>query len=97
MSRFRSLSDLPPEVLPDLVLPEGITFPLLYVVLYRVGNVSRFEWQRTEAMTSTEVVLAHKAIEQLGYPCSIESFWSSLAIGLPTAFDPEFPNITEWH
>lgn len=62
-----------------------------FCVVYRTGTQDRFEWKRTGALTLAQATDVAATLAQNGLPYSVENYLSSIAVGLPRTFSPDFP------
>lgn len=85
------------EPTPDVAYQIGPALPDLRCIVYRTGGTSNFKWHRTLAMTPDEAEQCFESVSHQGYACHIENFFSSIAVGLPETFSPDFPLIQEWN
>lgn len=67
----------------------------IWCVIYRVGGTDNFQWHRSSAMTREEAENAKIDTMRFGYPCFIENFSRSCAIGLPEGYD--YPTFKKQH
>ena len=69
---------------------------VLHCLIYRSGGTENFVWHRTLAMPYAEAIRKSRETARMGYPCHVELYASSIAIGLPTTYAPSFPGVKVW-
>lgn len=81
-----------------VTLPNGqaVPVPELFCVVYRTGGTANFRWHRTIAMTAREAADALASVTSGGFAAHVERYFASVAIGLPTTFSPDFPDVRDW-
>ena len=60
-----------------------------WCVIYRRGGYANFTWHRSMSYTThQEAVECFNEVTRMGYPCYVERYYRSMAIGLPETFIP---------